>query len=153
MNKSIIIQAFDPKDTNIIADLFTNTIHHIDDSIYSVAQKQAWAPQPPDYNRWKTRLIERQPFCAWVQTPETNTLAGFIELEPNGHIDCFYVSPEFQSSGVASALMTHLLTQARQQALSKLWVEASLVARPIFEHYGFAVIKKKMFLAVITRPS
>lgn len=138
----IVIKPYSPQFAHQIADLFTQTVHSIDDSLYNSAQKSAWAPIPPNYQRWKQRLAERQPFVAWVQEDQKERLAGFIELEPSGHIDCFYVAQEFQGTGVASALLRHLLSQAQQASIKTLFVEASKAARPMFAHYGFTLEKQ-----------
>lgn len=69
-------------------------------------------------------------------------LLGFIELEEDGHIDCTYVYPQFQRTGVARLLYDALETKARQQKIQHLYVEASIVARPFFEGRGFSFVKE-----------
>jgi len=71
-----------------------------------------------------------------------NHVVGFIELDAGGHIDCMYTHPGFQGKGIASALYEHLLVQAIARGLKSLYVEASLIAQPFFEHRGFSVVKK-----------
>lgn len=121
-----------------IADLFYASVHAIDPAVYTQAQKDAWAPAPVDYERWSARLAEKQPFVALME----GRVAGFIELDPDGHIDCLYTHPDYQGRGVASSLYEYLLAEAKQAGITRLYVEASLVARPFFEHRGFAVIKE-----------
>lgn len=125
-----------------LADLFTEAIHSIDDSVYTAEEKCVWAPNPPNYERWAARCTQKKPFIAWVEGDAAPKLAGFIELEADGHIDCFYVAKAFQGKGVASALFKHLLVQAKAQNIKTLRVEASKVARPVFEHYGFECLKE-----------
>ena len=72
-------------------------------------------------------------------------VAGFIELDADGHIDCTYTHPNFQGMGVASALYEHLLTEARLNNIERLYVEASFIAKPFFKHRGFFVIKRNTF--------
>lgn len=124
--------------SNGIASLFTQAVHEIDDAIYDKAQKNAWAPQPIDYIKWQERLAETKPFIMLIN----NQVAGFIELEADGHIDCTYVSPQFQGRGVATLLFQHILLMAKQAELKELTVEASKVAKPFFEKMGFVSIKK-----------
>lgn len=80
----------------------------------------------------------KKPFIAIIE----NRVAGFIELDADGHIDCTYTHPDFQGKGVASALYKHLLAEARRRNIKRLYVEASLIAKPFFEHRGFSVVKK-----------
>ena len=84
--------------SNDIASLFTEAVHEIDDAIYDKAQKNVWAPKPIDYKKWGDRLARTKPFIMLIN----NQVAGFIELEADGHIDCTYVSPQFQGRGVAT---------------------------------------------------
>ncbi|MFS1944996.1 GNAT family N-acetyltransferase [Vibrio lentus] len=72
-----------------------------------------------------------------------NQVAGFIEFDGDGHIDCTYTHPNYQGQGVASALYQYVFKVAKSRGLSRLYVEASLVAIPFFEKWGFVVVKKK----------
>ena len=69
-------------------------------------------------------------------------VAGFIELESDGHIDCTYVLPKYQQIGVATLLIQHVFSLAKKLGLKKLYVEASFVAKPLFEKFGFIVKRK-----------
>ena len=121
---------------NEIANLFHASVHAIDDQIYAPEQKEAWAPTPPDYAAWAGRLAVKQPFVAIIN----DRVAGFMGLDPDGHIDCAYTHPDFQCRGVASALYNHLVTEAGNRKLKRLYVEASIVARPFFERRGFTLL-------------
>jgi len=70
---------------------------------------------------------------------------GFIELQPDGHIDCFYRDPEHAGSGVGAALDDHLEDQARRQGITRLWVEASDAAKRFFLRQGFGVLERREF--------
>jgi len=115
-----------------VTDLFFMSVHAIDSSIYSEEQKIAWAPSPIDYLFWEKRLELKRPYLLLIN----NQLAGFIELESDGHIDCAYVSPIFQRKGVATRLLKHVINEAKNQKLERLYVEASIVAKPLFERFG-----------------
>lgn len=121
-----------------IADLFYNAVHFIDSSIYCDEQKHAWAPSPIDYDKWKARLAHTKPFLLLIH----DQVAGFIELEADGHIDCTYVSAKFQRKGVATKLLKHVIAVAKDQGLTHLYVEASIVAKPFFEKFGFVLEKE-----------
>jgi putative acetyltransferase len=116
-----------------IADLFYMSVHAIDSLIYSEEQKNAWAPSPIDYVAWGKRLELKRPYLLLID----DQVAGFIELEPDGHIDCAYVSPLFQRKGVATALLNHVVCIAKKLDLEQLYVEASIIAKPLFEKFGF----------------
>ena len=134
------IRQYQESDYLEIADLFHGSVHAIDNSEYSNEELEAWAPSPIDYSFWQQRLKNQKPFVAI----ENNIIVGFIELEPCGHIDCLYVHKEHQGSGVASQLMQYTLEIAKERGMSKLCVEASAVALPLFKKYGFKVQQKNV---------
>ncbi|OZG75010.1 histone acetyltransferase [Hahella sp. CCB-MM4] len=132
------IQYYDPHRALEIADLFCLAVHNIDNAIYDADQKEVWAPSPPDYDHWIDRLSVKQPFMAIID----DQVAGFIELDTNGHIDCAYTHPRFQRQGVASGLYRFLENEARKKKLSRLYVEASIIAMPFFKKHGFSLVRE-----------
>jgi putative acetyltransferase len=138
----MVIQNYSTSMAREISDLFYKAVHAIEPSFYSSEQKEAWAPTPIDYEGWAGRLNDKKPFIAIIE----NRVTGFIALDADGHIDCAYTHPNFQGRGVASALYKHLLKEARVRNLKRLYVEASHIAKPFFEHRGFLVLKKNELL-------
>ncbi|WP_246077693.1 GNAT family N-acetyltransferase [Neptunomonas concharum] len=100
---------------------------------YTDAEREAWAPTPPDYDFWQLRCNTKRPFVA----ENKGKLVGFIELEEDGHIDCLYVAPLFQGQGIASALLTYARRMAKERNIGSLYVEASKPAKHFFESEGF----------------
>lgn len=132
------IKLYSPDWAIEITDLFYQSVHAIDPLIYTPEQKEAWAPTPPNYTAWLTRLNVKKPFVAIID----GHVAGFMELDSDGHIDCTYTHPRFQGMGIASALYEHLLLEARARKISRLYVEASFIAKQFFERRGFSVVKE-----------
>ncbi|GAB1263843.1 GNAT family N-acetyltransferase [Aurantivibrio infirmus] len=116
-----------------ITTLFHDAIHSIDTRIYSKQQLDAWAPSPIDYEHWRLRLDIKKPFIAVID----KLVVGFIELEEDGHIDCLYVHKDYQRQGIAKKLLTHLCEVAKRKGIRRLHVEASILAKPLFESFGF----------------
>lgn len=127
------IRDFRMADSKEIADLFHGSVHSLDAENFSAEELEAWAPTPPDYSDWRKRLAEKKPYVA----EREGMIIGFIELEDDGHIDCFYTHRDFQRQGVGVALYSHLLKEADARELHDLYVEASAIARPFFEREGF----------------
>lgn len=120
---------------NEIVNVFHQAVHAIDSSLYGEEQKKSWAPLPIDYKKWQKRFDEKKPYLLLIN----GAIAGFIELEPDGHINCLYVLPKFQRKGVASALLKYVIAIGIKGDINQLYVEASIVAKPFFEKYGFFV--------------
>ena len=127
------IRDYRADDSNEIAELFHGSVHSLRAEGFCPAELEAWAPTPPDYSHWRKRLAEKKPYVAeW-----DGMIIGFIELEDDGHIDCFYTHRDFQRQGVGRALYSHLLGEAEARDIHDLYVEASAIARPFFEREGF----------------
>lgn len=118
-----------------VARLYHASIHAISSDLYTLDQLEAWAPTPPDLDFWRERLARTQPHLCWIN----DKLAGFIELEDGGYIDCLYTHPEYQGRGVATTLYQHAENLAIKQACETLTVDASKVAKKFFLHQGFLV--------------
>ena len=131
------IRYYQDDDLDGILCVFERAIYSIDDDIYSLAQKKAWAPLPLAKDFWQARLARTKPYVAICN----DHIAGFIEL-CHDYIDCFYVDPQFQRQGVAKSLYMAVESVAKSQKLSLLTVDASRLAKPFFERHGFYVIKE-----------
>lgn len=134
----ITIHPFDTQFTTEIVNLHHACVHAIDPTIYSLEQQEAWAHTPPNYPYWEKRLALKKPFVAMVEA----TIVGFIELEANGHIDCAYTHPAYQKCGVMSELYTYAQNVAQQKSIKRLFLEASIVAKPFFEKRGFVTLSR-----------
>jgi putative acetyltransferase len=71
-------------------------------------------------------------------------LAGFSDLEPDGHVDMLYVHPDFQRRGVARLLLQHIERLASAAGMPRLYTEASITARPVFEAIGFRTLNSQI---------
>lgn len=133
------IREFKPDGLPIVVNLFRQTVREINSRDYSSAQVRTWAPDIADINAWKERLSRGS---VWVSEISEN-IVGFIQLEENGHIDLLYVHHEFQRQGVASSLFKKVLEWALLKELPHLFTEASITARPFFEHFSFRVVRSQ----------
>lgn len=75
-------------------------------------------------------------------------IAGFIDLEADGHIDLLYVSPAAARHGVAQALLEAAEARAALVGLNRLYAEASETARRVFHRMGYSVIARRDFEVV-----
>jgi putative acetyltransferase len=133
----IEIKNYHPDFSKEIADLFYLSVHSIDPNIYTKAEQEAWAP-PINYSIWKNRLIKNRPLVAFIE----DKIVGFIEFENDGHIHCTYVHPDYQRQGVAQKLYLALEAEALRRRFTRLYVEASKLAKNFFSKQGFAVLRE-----------
>lgn len=134
----ITIIPYTDENATEITDLHHASVHAIDPTIYSLEQQEAWAHTPPNYPYWVKRLALKKPFMAMVEAK----IVGFIELEENGHIDCAYTHPEYQKRGVMSELYAYAQNLAQQKGMKRLYLEASIVAKPFFEKRDFKTLQR-----------
>jgi putative acetyltransferase len=124
-------------DAPILMRLFYDTVHRVNCQDYSQEQVDAWAPALTDQGHWQPQFLSQWTFVA----EEGANIVGFCELERNGHIGCFYCHYQHQRQGVGSLLLRHLEAIALQQRINHLQTEASITAKPFFEHWGFRVVQ------------
>lgn len=137
----ITVRKYKESDAPAIANIYYNTIHTVNIRDYTEEQVNAWAPYDSvqDYSGWQEKLAKIQPFVATIN----DTVVGFAEFEPNGHIDCFYVHHEYQGKGVGSVLMKTIFDKAEEDKISRIFAEVSITAKPFFQSKGFKVVKEQ----------
>lgn len=134
-----MIRSYRQGDDRHIAEIFCRAIHEIGIKAYTEEQCLAWSPREPDYPRWEKRCALKRPLIF----EQDGQIAGFLELDPDGLIDCAYISPDFQRRGIMAQLVRHAIGVASRMGLNRVYVEASILARPLFEKLGFTVLRDK----------
>ena len=140
---AITLRPYEPADAPALLALFRDTIRRVNSRDYSPEQISAWASDDIDPVAWANRFANRYAIVAEID----GRLAGFTELEPDGHIDRFYVSADHQRLGVGKALLDALVLEARRTGIPRLNAEVSITARPFFASQGFAVVAPQTVLA------
>ena len=135
------IREFQPGDEVAIAEIFTRAVHEIACRDYTPDQCLAWSDREPTPEHWSQRCAVKRPLVAVDEA--SGELAGFLELEADGHIDCAYIHPKFQRRGIMSGMVTHASRVCAERGLSRMYVEASLCAKPMFEKLGFRTVAEK----------
>jgi putative acetyltransferase len=134
-----MIRYYQEGDHVAISEIFQRAIHEIASEVYTHEQCSVWSEKNPDPAHWKQRCKEKSPFV-FIQNDK---VVGFLELDPDGHIDCLYVHPEAKRKGVASALIDHAMGANTEAGNRRMYVEASICAKTVFEKKGFVVVKEK----------
>ena len=133
------IRRYRSEDAAELDALVRAAVHAIPDALYSPPQRAAWAPEGLALGE---RFERVPPELAVVD----GTIAGFMALESDGHIDMAYVHPAHQRAGVAAALYDHLEARARSARIGRLFAEVSVAARPFFQSRGFVVRRENLVL-------
>ena len=138
----VTLRLYQPDDAPALLALFRDTIRRVNSRDYSPTQVLAWASDDIDPVVWAGLFIGR--FV--VVAEESGRSIGFAELEPDGHLDRMYVSADHQGQGIGRQLLLAIVAEARRLGIVRLFVEASLTARPFFETQGFTVLVSQVVI-------
>ncbi|BAZ02367.1 hypothetical protein NIES37_63790 [Tolypothrix tenuis PCC 7101] len=133
------IRLFQQQDAEQIAQLFHETVREVNLGDYSETQVKAWAPDNLNFRNWAIICAARFTYVA----DDRGVIAGFGELETNGHIDCFYCHKNYQKMGVGSKIYAAIEDKAYELGINRLYVEASITAKPFFLRMGFSTITEQ----------
>lgn len=129
------IRKYRPSDCREMAELFYQTVHHVNAKDYTRAQLDAWADGQVDLVEWDRSFQAHDTVVAL----EDGVIAGFGDMDETGYLDRLYVHWEHQGRGIASAICGRL-----EAAVSgRVVTHASITARPFFEKRGYRVIRER----------
>lgn len=130
-----MLRSYSPADDRSTRHVFESAIHGTASRFYSQEQIDAWCPPRYDEQAWGRARAE-----AWTVVAELDgQVVGFSDLRADGELDMLFVSPTAGDRGIARALVTAVLAQARERGLTTVTTRASRSARPVFERLGFVV--------------
>ncbi|WP_436063636.1 MULTISPECIES: N-acetyltransferase family protein [unclassified Phenylobacterium] len=126
-----------------LSELYYESVQRLGGRRYSPEQVVAWAPAPVDAATVQARAGDGR--TTLVAVDDRGRLLGYGDLEADGHIDHLYCRPEAAGTGVALTLLEALERLARDQGVERLYVEASELAKGLFERKGFTVSHRRDF--------
>jgi putative acetyltransferase len=131
------LRAYRADDAAALTILYRRSVQHYGPRAYTAEQVAAWAALAT-VERTAARCADGRHVL--VAQDDTDGVLGFGDLEADGHLDFLYVAPEAEGLHVGSLLYAALEEHARGLGLAKIFVEASELARPLFERRGFTVL-------------
>lgn len=135
----VLIRRLAEGDADAIAGVFFESVRYGACSDYDDAQRNAWAPAPPEDNSRRDRLKGQHGFVA----EQDGAIIGFMTLQADGYIDFAYVAPDHIGQGIAKQLYDRTTAEARETGVQRLYSEASYPARRFFERQGWSVVKEQ----------
>lgn len=125
-----------------VATVVYRSIQEVARRHYSASQVQAWAPEPTDPSSLDVQACDGR--RSFVAVDGAGTVVGFCDLQHDRHIDHLFCAPEVAGTGVGSQMYEHLEATARAAGATRLSVDASETARPLFERHGFRVLARQV---------
>lgn len=140
MSDRFALRPYRADDAPLLLDLFKDTIRRVNCRDYTPEQIAAWTSEIR-LEVWTAKLASR--WCVVAEMSD-GQLAGFVDLEADGHLDRFYVHADHQRCGVGRALLAAVMQQANQWQLPRVFSEVSITARPFFFKHGFREITDQL---------
>jgi len=136
------IRPFRPADAEPIAALTQAAIRETALRAYSQEQVEAWSARfsSARVSEWAARGD-----AILVAADSSDRPIAYTVLEADGHLDMLYCHPEHSGRGLALALLEAAETAARAQGVTRLFTEASELARPVFARAGYALLHRRDF--------
>ena len=133
----LTLRPYRPADAAALTELYIRSVRHYGPRAYTSEQVDAWAATA-DIARTAARCRDGR--VVVVALDEAGTVLGFVDLEADGHLDMLYVAPEAEGLRLGTLLYTAIETQARNLGLHRVFVDASELARPLFERQDFTLL-------------
>ncbi len=133
LTTEVAIRPMAPGEEHELSRLYQDSVLGLGPTHYSPEQVAAWA----------SFGNEREAFTDFVCVPWTvvaedaTGLIGFAGLEDDGHVPSLYVRHDRARRGVGSRLLEAVLQEAASRGMNRLYAEASLFSRSVFEKAGF----------------
>jgi putative acetyltransferase len=130
------LRPYTEADAEATLDVFLRAITITAAAHYSSAQITAWSrPEERSTPEWNSARAATHTLVAVCAA----RVVGLADVDATGYIDMMFVDPSVGRRGVGSLLVDALRARALDGGVSELWTNASIAARPFFEHHGFVV--------------
>jgi putative acetyltransferase len=136
------IRAFRPEDAEAIAAVTLAAIRETALRAYSPEQVAAWAAR---YSVQRCLDAAARGDVILVAPDDGDRPAAYTAMEAGGHIDMLFCHPDHTGKGLGLALLDAAEMAARTQGLTRLFTEASELARPVFARAGYALLHRRDF--------
>ena len=127
------LRPFLPRDGELLAQIFRDSIAELTAEDYSPAQQEAWMASADDEEAFVERLAGQLTLVATI----AGEPVGFISVKGADHIDMLYVHPSVTLCGVATLLTDAAEKLTHSRGATHLTVDASDTAEPFFKKRGY----------------
>ena len=132
----MLLCKYKTSDCEEMAELFYQTVHHVNAKDYTKEQLDVWATGKVDLKAWNQSFLEHET----IVSVEQEEIVGFGDMDKSGYLDRLYVHKDHQREGIATAICDSL-----EQFIGKgkITTHASITAKPFFEQRGFHVVRQQ----------
>tara|TARA_Y100000991_G_scaffold188211_1_gene153525 strand:+ start:131 stop:613 length:483 start_codon:yes stop_codon:yes gene_type:complete len=130
------------KDQLDLKKLYFNSIISIDERIYSLEQKRAWASQAWNNKNFDLSINEGK---GWL-IKNNEEIIAFALRHPSNRIALLYCKGDSQRKGYGTKLLHKLEMEAKDEGHSFLSTEASLISYKLFLRNKWEIIRKEKII-------
>ena len=130
------------KDQLYLKKIYFDSIISIDEKIYTLEQKRAWASQAWDNKYFNLSLKEGK---GWLIN-EREKIIAFASRYPNNRISLLYCRGDSQRKGYGTKLLQKIEKEAIKEGLPGLTTEASLISYKLFLKNSWKIIRKEKII-------
>ena len=130
------------KDQLDLKKIYFDSIMSIDEKVYTLEQKRAWASQAWDNKYFNLSLKEGK---GWLIN-EKEKIVAFAIRYPNNRISLLYCKGDSQRKGYGTKLLQKIEKEAIKEDLPCLTTEASLISYKLFLKNSWKIIRKEKII-------
>ena len=130
------------KDQLELKKIYFDSIISIDEKVYTIEQKRAWAGQAWDNNYFNLTLKEGK---GWLIKRGEKKVA-FAARYPNNRISLLYCKGDSQRKGYGTKLLQRIEKDAIKEGEPYLGTEASLISYKLFLKNNWEIIRKEKII-------
>ena len=130
------------KDQLDLKKLYFDSIASVDEKVYSLEQKRAWASQAWDNKNFNLSLQQGN---GWLIS-EKEKIIAFASRYPNNRIALLYCKGNLQRRGYGTILIQKLEEEAIKEGITCLSTEASLISYKLFLKNNWEIIRKEKII-------
>lgn len=134
----VTLRPYRREDSPVLAKLFFETVHTVNQKDYTPQQLWAWAGEIPPWEEWDRSFAGRLALVAVRQ----KEILGFGDLDAaRGYLDRLFVRWDCQGRGIGS-----LLCRALEEGCpgELVYTYASVTAQPFFLSRGYRLCRRQL---------
>ncbi len=135
------LRPYEAADAAALSALCRASVLGLGPSAYAPRQVAAWASRTPSPEALASKVVASS--LTLVAVSETGIPLGYVVLGEAGHLDHLYCAPEAAGQGVGGQLYGAVERAARGLGVTRLFTEASEVARGFFHRRGFVILHRR----------
>lgn len=136
------IRLYKQGDIKQVAQLLGDSVSILNAEGFSETEIRSLAPNHIHFKDWERICLTN----FTVVAVSDYRIIGIAQIDPYGHISCFYCHPDYRGQGIGKQLYTALEEYAKAKNIATIHTETNAINRPFFFKVGFSTVQKQNVL-------